>query len=116
MIASLKTTIEKSLYWFVPVSLLLVLLGIYISAGDRINFWHGGALRGFGAWTLGILLVGVAIKRMFRLRASAALLVFLLLFLFVVIFAIIRDVVVFILFFFLFLMFDLHRFLLCFFI
>ena len=83
MIASLKTTIEKSLYWFVPVSLLLVLLGIYISAGDRINFWHGGALRGFGAWTLGILLVGVAIKRMFRLRASAALLVFLLLFLFV---------------------------------
>lgn len=83
MIASLKTIIEKSLYWFVPVSLVLVLSGIYIYAGDRISFWAGDASRGFGSWTLGILLIGVAIKGIFRLRASAALLVFLLLFLFV---------------------------------
>ncbi|MDZ4261719.1 MAG: hypothetical protein U1B30_05240 [Pseudomonadota bacterium] len=80
---SLKTVIEKSLRWFVPISLLLVLWNIYIYAGDRLSFWNGDALRGFGAWTLGILLVGIVIRVLFRHRASAGLLAFLLLFLFV---------------------------------
>lgn len=80
---SIKRIIEKSLRWFVPVSLLLVLWNVYIHAGDRLSFWHTDALRGFGAWTLGILLVGVVIRVLFRQRASAGLLAFLLVFLFV---------------------------------
>ncbi|MDO8345677.1 MAG: hypothetical protein Q7T48_20920 [Cellvibrio sp.] len=80
---SLKTIIEKGLLWFVPVSLLVVLWNIYIYAGGRLSFWHGDALRGFGAWTLGILLVGVVIRVLFRQRASAGLFAFLLLFLFI---------------------------------
>lgn len=82
MNVSLKIIIEKSLYWFLPVSLLLVLWGIYTGGGDRFNFWHGDSQRGFGAWTLGIFLIGFVIRIIFRVHASAALLVFLLLFVF----------------------------------
>lgn len=78
-----KIIIEKSLYWFIPVSLLLVLVGIYTCGEGKFNFWHGDSLRGFGAWTLGIFLIGYSIRLIFRVHASAALLVFLLLFVFI---------------------------------
>lgn len=79
---SIKTIVDKCLQWFIPVSLVLVLWNVYIYAGDRLNFWHTDALRGLGAWTLGIFLVGAIIRLLFRQRASVILLLFLLLFLF----------------------------------
>lgn len=80
---SLKKIMEASLRWFVPISLLLVLWNVYIYIEDRLSFWHMDALRGFGTWTLGIFLVGVTIRVLFRQRANAALFTFLLLFLFI---------------------------------
>lgn len=77
----IKNTIEKLLYWMVPLSLVLVVWGIYSSATDDLNYWSGRALRGFGIWLLSVLFAGVIIRRMAKKYANHSLLALVIVFL-----------------------------------
>lgn len=79
----IKHAIEKLLYWMVPLSLVLVVWGIYSNATDDLNYWSGRALRGFGIWLLGVLFSGVIVWRIAKKYSNHSLLALVIAFLLV---------------------------------